>query len=362
MKAESRWDPDLKIGARQIGERHPVFVISEAGVNHDGDIALAERLIQLSAEARADCVKFQTYDAEKVVTSQAPKAAYQIENTGAAESQLAMLKRLQLPHDAYPRLLAACRRYDIEFLSTPYNYEDADFLDELECNAFKLASIHIAEPDFIHHVANKGKPLIMSSGMGTLAEIDEALRAVQDAGNRQVVLLQCTTDYPSRDCEANLRCIPTLRAAFGTLTGYSDHTDGAHCAIAAVALGATVLEKHFTTDARRAGPDHRASLEPGGLAEYVDVVRKTSSALGDGIKRPTEREQLNSPNMRRSIVATQNISRGSRIDKGMLDFRRPGTGLAPSLTDTITGARSNRDISSGEMLDLSMLEFDQCES
>lgn len=347
--------PPFLIAGRPVGPGHPVHVIAEAGVNHDGDPARARLLVDAAAQAGADCVKFQTFKAERVAVAAAPKAAYQLETTDPGESQIAMLKRLELADEELPGLIAHGRARGVAVISTPYNEEDVDLLDRLDVAAFKLASIHLAEPHFLAYAARKGRPLIVSCGMATLAEIDRGLEAIRRAGDPPVVLLQCTTNYPSDPAEANLRTIPALATAFGVPVGYSDHTPTDSACLAAVALGAVMIEKHLTLDRTLPGPDHAASQDPQGFAGLVRGIREVEAALGDGIKRPTPSEARNKPNMRRSLVARCAIAEGQAIEPGLLTCRRPATGLAPALVDELAGFVAARPIAAGEMLAWSML-------
>lgn len=345
----------VSIAGRPVGPGNPVHVIAEAGVNHDGDPARARLLVDAAAEAGADCVKFQTFKAERVAVATAPKAAYQLETTDPAESQIAMLRRLELADDALPGLIAHGAARGVAVISTPYNEEDVDLLDSLGVAAFKLASIHLAEPHFLAYTARKGRPLIVSCGMATLAEIDRGLAAIRAAGDPPVVLLQCTTNYPSAPAEANLRTIPAMAAAFGVPVGYSDHTTSDSACLAAVALGAVVIEKHLTLDRSLPGPDHAASQDPAGFRGLVQAIREVEAALGDGIKRPTPSELRNKTNMRRSLVARCAIEAGQPIEPALLTCRRPATGLAPALVDELGGFVAARPIAAGEMLAWAML-------
>ena len=345
----------IKIEDATIGTGSPVFIIAEAGVNHNGDVALAKRLILAAKNAEATCVKFQTFKAERVVMAEAPKARYQLGTTDPRESQLAMFRKLELEMSFYESLIDLCRQNDIVFMSTPYNNEDVDFLDEIGAPAFKLASIHIVEPTFLQYVAEKGKPMIISTGMATLAEVDEAVRAVRETGNEQFVLLQCTTNYPSRAEDANLRTIQTMANAFEVLVGYSDHTQTDTACIASVALGACVIEKHFTLDKSLPGPDQSTSADPDEFHRLVLKIRETEKVLGSSIKKPTEVEQENMVGMRRSIVAKATISPGQIITPEMLTFKRPATGLRPTLADEIVGQIALYTIPAGEMITWKMI-------
>jgi N-acetylneuraminate synthase/N,N'-diacetyllegionaminate synthase len=314
----------------------------------------ALRLIDAAADSGADCVKFQTFAAERVAGRSAPKASYQLRNTDEGESQLEMLRKLELPLSCYDALLNRCRQRGIEFLSTPYNHEDVDFLDSKNVAGFKLASIHAAEPAFVNYVARKNRPIILSTGMATLAEVDRAVTACRDAGNDQLVVLQCTTDYPSDVADANLRAMQTMQAAFGVAVGYSDHTDSSVCAIVSVALGGCVIEKHLTLDRHMSGPDHSSSLETEGFRNYVGLVRQAEASLGAGRKIPSASELRNRPNMRRSIVARRRIAGGSRIAIEDLTFQRPMSGLPPQSIDMIVGTVAKWDIDEGTVISLTM--------
>ena len=346
----------LELGGRPIGEGRAPFVIAEAGVNHNGDLGLALELVRRARACGADCVKFQTFSAARLVTRAAPKAEYQARVTDAAESQFAMLERLELSPEAHERIMAECRAQGILFLSTPYGPEDADLLERLGVAGFKIASSQLTEPAYLAHVARKGRPVILSTGMATLAEVAEGLAAVRGAGNDQVVLLQCTTNYPSRIEDANLNAMATLRAAFGAPVGYSDHTRGIVAAVAATALGACVIEKHFTLDPALPGPDHSASADPAELARLVTAVREAHAALGSAEKRPSEVERRNAVGMRRSIVAARAIEAGAVLTADMLTLKRPATGLAPRLLPLVTGRTARRDIAADTPLGLEDLQ------
>jgi len=340
----------IKIQEYNIGLESPVFIIAEAGVNHNGDIKIAKQLIRKAKECGADCIKFQTFKAERVVTEKAPKAKYQLGTTDPAESQLDMLRKLEMSSDSYNELISFSQDQGILFFSTPYNIEDVDFLDSLGVPAFKLASIHLAEPYFLQYVASKGKPLFVSTGMATLAEVDQAIHAIREVGNQHIILLQCTTNYPSRVEDANLRAIGTMRDAFDILVGYSDHTQSNTTCLAAVALGACVLEKHFTLDKNLPGPDQSSSADPAELEHLINQVREVESSLGSGLKEPAAVEKENAPGMRRSIVAKQDIKIGEIISSDMLTFKRPATGLSPALFDEVIGRLAITDIKAGQMI------------
>jgi N-acetylneuraminate synthase/N,N'-diacetyllegionaminate synthase len=339
--------------------KHPwqkrCYLIAEAGVNHNGSLELARQLVISAKECGADAVKFQTFKAERVARADAPKAAYQLRNTDRAESQIDMLRKLELSPKAHRELADLCAKLKIDFLSTPYNEEDVVFLKKLGVPAIKLASIHLFEPHFLRLVARQGLPLFLSTGMGTLSDVDLAVRTIRDAGNPPVVLLHCTTNYPSAVADANLRAITTLRDAFGLEVGYSDHTQSETCSVAAVALGAKVIERHFTLDRSMEGPDHTSAADPVGFTELARRIRETENALGDGVKRPCAAELANMPNMRRSLVARRPIAKGRKISESMLTCKRPADGIAPALIDQVVGLAARRDIREGETIHWSLL-------
>ncbi len=331
------------------------YIIAEAGVNHNGSVERARDLVIAAKKAGADAVKFQTFKAERVALAGAAKAQYQLENTDPGESQIEMLRKLELPAEAHASLIALCREQGIDFLSTPYNEEDIDLLAGLGVTAFKFASIHVFEPALLRAAAHLGRPIILSTGMTTLADIDLAVRAIRAAGDPPLTLMQCTTNYPSRIEDANLRAITTMRAAFGLPVGYSDHTQSTTCCVAAIALGATTIEKHFTLDRSLPGPDHTSAAEPSEFASLVAQIRETEAALGSGRKEPCAAEIGNAGAMRRSIVARRLIAKGERITADMLTCKRPASGLSPQLIDSLLGRAATRDIAADAPLHFSML-------
>ncbi len=340
----------IKFTGIDIGYGEPVFIIAEAGVNHNGDLDLARRLVLEAKQAGANCVKFQTFKAERVAVADAPKANYQLKTTNPQESQLEMLRKLELKPEFYYDLISLCEAEDIAFISTPYNIEDAGFLDELDVPAFKMASIHLVEPYFLQYVAGKGKPMIVSTGMATLAEVDEAVRAIRATGNEQFVLLQCTTNYPSQPADANLRAIPTMRHTFEALVGYSDHTQSNTACIVSVALGACMIEKHFTLDKSLSGPDQSSSADPAEFRQLVADIRESELVLGSAQKEPCDVERINAAGMRRSLVARCDIAAGEVISEQMLTFKRPASGLKPALFGEIVGRTAIQDITAGQIL------------
>jgi len=337
------------IGSRRVGPGEPCFVIAEVGVNHNGDVDLAVRLVDAAADAGADAVKLQTFVAANLVTEDAPKAGYQLETTGDGESQHAMLRALELSADGHRRVLERCRERGILLLSTPFDEESVQLLVDLGLPALKVASPEITNHPFLQVLARQGLPLLLSTGMATLDEVAAAVNVVRAAGGDQLVVLHCVSAYPAPLEEANVRAIGTLER-FGAPVGYSDHTTGDEAALAAVALGAAVLEKHLTLDRGLPGPDHRASLEPAEFAAFVRRVRAVESALGDGVKKPSRSEAANRDVVRRSLVAAEDLAEGSLLEPGMLAALRPGTGIPPSELPTVIGRRLTRAVARGALL------------
>lgn len=331
-----------------------VLVIAEAGVNHNGKADLAERLVDVAAEAQADIVKFQTFKADRLVTRQAAKAEYQRQTTDAAETQYEMIRQLELTPAMHDMLIERCRRANITFLSTGFDTESVDYLAGLGMTLFKVPSGELTNLPYLRHVGRFGKPVILSSGMATLGEIERALRVLDQAGTPvdRVTVLHCTTEYPTPMPDVNLRAMETIRHAFDVAVGYSDHTPGIEVAIAAAALGASVIEKHFTVDRSLPGPDHRASLEPAELTAMVRAIRNIELALGDGIKRPMASEAKNAPIARKSIVARVAIRAGEAFTEDNLAVKRPGTGLSPMLWDEVIGRTAGRSFAPDDLIEL----------
>lgn len=329
-----------------------VLVIAEAGVNHNGDMELARELIKVAAEAGADLVKFQTFSAEKLVTRSAPKADYQINSTGANESQYEMLKRLELSQECHGELIAHCCDYGIGFLSTGFDIESVDLLVALGQECFKIPSGEINNLPYLRHIGRFGKDVILSTGMSNLGDVEAALDVLVRAGTPQerITLLHCTTEYPAAVNEVNLRAMQTMGAAFGVPVGYSDHTQGIEVSIAAVAMGASVVEKHFTLDRSLPGPDHMASLEPHELKAMIRAIRNVELAVGDGIKRITASEVRNRMVARKSIVAARAIKAGELFCDENLTTKRPGSGLSPMLWDQLIGRPASRGYAADELI------------
>jgi N-acetylneuraminate synthase len=347
--------PPVVVGSQAIGPGHRCFVIAEAGVNHNGDLALARALVDAAVAAGADAVKFQTFRAERLVTADAPKAEYQLRTTNARESQFEMLKRLELADEEHRALLAYCRSRDIMFLSTPFDETSGDFLASLGVPALKVPSGEITNLPFVRHVAGIGKPIILSTGMASLSETAAAVDAICETGNRSLVLLHCVSNYPADPADANLKAMATLRDAFGVPSGFSDHTMGDAIAVAAAALGASVIEKHLTLDRSLPGPDQQASMEPEPFRDMVRRIRDVEAGLGTGRKEPTPREAAVARIARRSLVAARRIPAGTLIEAEMVAIRRPGTGLAPDQLPSIVGKRTRVDVPEGALLTREML-------
>jgi len=327
----------IKIGGRSIGEGHPCFIIAEAGVNHNGSVDLAKQLVDVAVTAGADAVKFQTFRADHLVTASAPKAEYQKRATGTSEEQLGMLRKLELDREAHAELMAHCRKRGILFLSTPFEEASADLLESLGVPAFKLPSGEITNLPFLAHVARKGRPVILSTGMATLGEVETALGVFEEAGNPGIVLLHCVSCYPTAVVDANLRAMRTLATAFQRPVGYSDHTEGIAVPLAAAALGACVIEKHITLDRSLTGPDQQASLEPADLAAMVRGIRDVEAALGHGRKVPAPSEAGTAAVARKSLVAARDIPAGTMLTEDCIAIKRPGTGLPPSFLPFLRG-------------------------
>lgn len=329
------------------------IVIAEAGVNHNGSLDLAHRLVDVAAQAGADFVKFQTFRTEALVTREAPKADYQKRTTGHTETQFEMLKRLELDENAFRELAVYAKSKGIGFLSTPFDIESARFLTTLGVSAFKVSSGDLTNIPFLRELAGMGLPIILSSGMATLAELEEAVEACERAGVPidKLTLLHCTTEYPAPAEEINLRAMLTIAAAFpGATFGYSDHTEGIEIPIAAAAMGAQVVEKHFTLDRTMEGPDHKASLEPAELTAMVRAIRRVGVALGDGRKRPTASELPNRQIARKSLVAARPIAKGETFTAQNLSVRRPGNGISPARWDSVIGQPAARDYAQDELI------------
>jgi len=324
--------------------RNKVFIVAEAGVNHNGSLALAQKLVKAARQAGADAVKFQTWKTENVITRSAPKTAYQQQQSDADPDLFTMLKRLELSYADFASLKEYCDACDITFFSTADEYKSAAFLNTLQ-DFFKIGSAELTDWPFLRKVAAFGKPVLLSTGMCDLAEISAALQVLGAGGlpKEQVVVLHANTEYPTPLEDANLLAITTIAAALGVKTGYSDHTPGIEAALAAVALGACVVEKHFTLDRTMNGPDHKASIEPAEFKRMVEGIRKIELALGTGIKEPSPSEKKNIPLIRKSIVAKTPIRTGETFSDENITVKRPGTGISPVHWDRVIGLTADRN-------------------
>ncbi len=329
-----------------------VLIIAEAGVNHNGDLEIAKRLIAAAAKAGADAVKFQTFRADEIASPQAAAAEYQIRNLRSPRpSQRDLLRSLELDRSAHFALATCAREKGILFLSSPFDWKSADLLEEVGVPLFKLGSGELTNIPLLRHVARKRKPVILSTGMATLEEVGQAVRVLQTEGNDDIVLMHCVTQYPAPAAEINLRAMQTMAAAFHLPVGYSDHTEGNEIAFAATALGACCIEKHFTLSRAMEGPDHPASAEPSELKALVSGIRSIESALGNGVKRPAPSEMPNRLLVRRSVFAAAEIPAGTVLTAAVFACQRPGTGIPSERHDDLVGRRTARKFSAGEMLD-----------
>ena len=324
-------------------------------MNHNGSVGLARELVDVAAAAGADAVKFQTFKADRLVTPGAAKADYQVRQTGAEETQLQMLSRLELSDAHHAHLAAHAEARGVLFMSTPFDEDSADLLDDLGVSVFKVPSGELTNLAFLQHVARKGKPMIVSTGMAALGEVEAAVQAIEETGNEEFVLLHCVSNYPADPVDVNLRAMETLASAFGVPVGYSDHTLGNDVSLAAVALGACVIEKHLTLDCDLLGPDHAASSEPDGLAALVRGIRTIESALGNGRKQPARSERSTAAVARKSLVAARAIPAGELLTADAIAVRRPGTGLPPNLRPALVGRRARQTIPVGALLTLDMV-------
>ena len=332
--------------------RNRTLIIAEAGVNHNGSIELARRLIEVAAESGADIVKFQTFRADSIVTADAPKAQYQQVTTSHADSHLDILRKLELDLDAHLELIRYCSSCGIRFLSTPFDEGSVELLGGIGITLGKIPSGEVTNRPYLERMAATFPDLIMSTGMTTLEEIDEALQVLQDAGadRDRITLLHCTTEYPTPFVDVNLRAMGAMAERYRVPVGYSDHTLGIEVAIAAVAMGATIIEKHFTLDRTLPGPDHKASLEPGELKEMVRSIRNIEQALGDGYKRPSPSEEKNMAIARKSIILSRDKKAGEPITREDMEMKRPGDGISPMRMHEVIGRRLNADRPAGHRL------------
>lgn len=346
----------ISIGEQVVGAGEPVFIIAEAGVNHDGELTKAYQLVDIAADIGADAVKFQTFIADNSITPEADKANYQKAATGNRESQLQMAKRLELSFDDFRHIKNRCESRGITFLSTPFDVESVDFLHELGVPALKVSSGDLTNNPLLRHIAATKLPVILSTGMSNMDEVEEAVNVVRSTRNDEIILLQCVSNYPAAAADVNLKAMLTMKNFFNVPVGYSDHTLGIEVALAAAALGASVIEKHFTLSKDSFGPDHRASLEPQELRLMVEGIRKVEAALGNGIKVPAASEADNAAVARRSMVAAVDIALGTVITPDKVALKRPGTGLPPKMIDRVLGKTARMNVRQGTLLTLEMFE------
>lgn len=327
-----------------------IFVIAEAGDNHNGNFELALRLVDKAVEAGADCVKFQTFITENVISKYAQKAEYQKENTDAAESQFEMVKKLELSFEQFRQIQEYCKKRGILFLSTPFDLDSVDFLQEIDIPFWKIPSGEITNLPYLIKIAKTGKDIILSTGMSTMEEIDKALKILRENGAGKITLLHCNTEYPTPYQDVNLKAMKTLGETFGVSVGYSDHTQGIEVPIAAAALGAAVIEKHFTLDKNMEGPDHKASLEPEELKRMITGIRNIEKSMGDADKKPTDSEKKNIVIARKSIVAKRDIKKGETLSEEILAIKRPGNGISPMEWYEVLGKTAIKDFKEDELI------------
>lgn len=328
------------------------LVIAEAGVNHNGNINLALKMVDEAKKAGADIVKFQTAKPELVISKFAEKAEYQKVTTGSDESQLEMCKKIHLKFEDYIQIKKYCEDIGIGFLSTPFDLESIAFLQNLGCDIWKIPSGEITNFSYLVRIAQTNKPIILSTGMSTLDEVQAAMDVLKENGAGEITLLHCTTQYPTPYADVNLNAMLTLKDKFGCKVGYSDHTPGIEIPVAAVAMGASVIEKHFTLDRNMEGPDHKASLEPDELKSMVAAIRNVESAMGDGIKKPATSELENMAIARKSIIAARDIKKGEQFTEENLTTKRPGNGISPMRWNEVLGKTAARDFQEDELIEL----------
>lgn len=329
-----------------------VYIIAEAGVNHNGNINIAKRLVDAAREAGADVVKFQTFQADKLASKYAQKAEYQLHTTVEKETQKEMLKKLELTYDMHVELIRYCKEVGIDFLSTPFDVDSIDLLESVGMNLYKIPSGEITNLPYLRKIGSLKKPVILSSGMSTMGEVKEAVKILKESGAADVSVLHCNTQYPTPMQDVNLNVMNSIRKEVGVCVGYSDHTEGIEVPIAAVAMGAEIIEKHFTLDKTMEGPDHKASLEPDELKAMVKAIRNIEMAMGDAEKNPTPSEKDNITVVRKSIVAKRRIEAGEIFSEDNITTKRPGTGISPMLWDSVMGATAKRKFEEDELIEL----------
>ncbi|WP_097014069.1 N-acetylneuraminate synthase [Anaerocolumna aminovalerica] len=328
------------------------YIIAEAGVNHNGDLNRAKEMIRVAQKAGADAVKFQTFVTENLVSVEAPKATYQRKTTGKEETQYQMLKKLELSFNNFRELKTYADEVGIDFLSTPFDEDSIDFLNQLSMRFWKIPSGEITNKPYLVKISKTKRPIILSTGMSTMKEIEEALEIFKDYNREDIILLHCNTEYPTPYSDVNLGAMKTLKDKFNVLIGYSDHTKGIEVSIAAVALGAVVIEKHFTLDKGLPGPDHKASLEPSEFTKMINSIRNIEKAIGDGVKKPSESETKNITIARKSIVAKRDIKKGEILTEANLAVKRPGNGISPMKWFDVLGKIAIHDFEKDEMIEI----------
>lgn len=329
-----------------------VYIIAEAGVNHNGSIEIAKKLVDSAKDAGADCIKFQTFVAKNIASKNASKAEYQKQQTDSNESQLEMLKKLELSFNEFIELNNYCKSKEIEFLSTGFDFDSIDFLNSLGMKTWKIPSGDITNLPYLIKIAKLNKSVILSTGMSTMEDIGSALHVLKENGAGEITVLHCTTEYPTPFEDVNLTAMKTIRREFGIPIGYSDHTRGIEIPIAAVAMGATVIEKHFTLDRCMEGPDHKASLEPNELKAMVSAIRNVEKARGTGDKKPVLSERKNMMIARKSIIANQTIKKGEILTEENLTVKRPGNGISPMKWFEVIGKPAIRDFEEDELIEI----------
>lgn len=334
----------IKIGNYEIGNGNKPFIIAEAGVNHNGKISEAIKLAKKAKQIGAHCIKFQTFKTEDLLLPNTQRAKYQKKNTRSSSSQNLMLKKLEFNDNDFKKIFEYCKKIGIEFMSTPYSLKDVDFLDKLGVNAFKLSSMHLSEPYFIKYVLKKNKPLILSTGMSSLKDINYILDCIKNEKNQKIILLHCTTDYPTKIDDINLLGINSLKNEFNYLVGLSDHSKDNMASIMSIALGSSVIEKHFTLDKKNPGPDHSSSLDPKEFSKLIDDINKATKTLGSSVIKLTDSEKINSKIMKRSIVVSHDIVKGKKITKNDIICKRPAGGLEPKYFEKLIGKKIKKNL------------------
>jgi len=334
----------IKIGNQFVGEDLPCYIIAEAGVNHNGSLEHAKKLIDKAVNAGADAIKFQTFKAENIASVYADKADYQKEVTSTDETQFEMLKKLELSETDFIELADYCAKKHITFLSSPFDHDSVDLLEKCNIQAYKIPSGELTNHPLLKKIAKTNKPVILSTGMSYLIEVQETVELLINNGCSSIALLHCTTSYPTPPEDVNLKAMQTLSHHLNLPVGYSDHTKGINIALAAVAIGGCIIEKHFTLDRNLPGPDHKASLEPDELKEMIRIIRENELAMGDGIKRPTHNEKKIMKIARKSIIAKIDLNEGEIINKRSIEVKRPGTGISPVNYDNVIGREIIRKV------------------